>query len=73
MTEPAPPAGDRTSMFRTAAIFARDVKGVVSVGIYAVGVVVAYIHRFISYALYVAVAIIWFVPDRRTLTADEGD
>ena len=56
-----------------AAIFAKDVKGRISVAIYAVGIATAYIHPFISYALYAVVAIIWFIPDQRTLVADGED
>jgi len=36
-----------------------------SVGLYLTGVGVAFAEPWVSVALYVAVAIIWFVPDRR--------
>jgi uncharacterized membrane protein len=42
-----------------------DLKGYVSLALYAAGVVLAFVSPWISYGLYVAVAIIWFVPDRR--------
>ena len=42
-----------------------DVKGYASLGLYAAGVGLAFVSPWISYALYVAVSIMWFVPDRR--------
>ena len=42
-----------------------DVKGWLSLAMYAAAIPLAFENRWISYALYVAVALIWFVPDRR--------
>lgn len=42
-----------------------DVKGNASVALYAAGVGLAFVSPWISYALYVTVALVWFVPDRR--------
>ena len=42
-----------------------DVKGYVSLALYASGVVLSFVSPWIAYALYGAVAVIWFVPDRR--------
>ena len=42
-----------------------DVKGYVSIALYAAGVLLAFVTPWISYALYAAVAVMWFVPDRR--------
>jgi uncharacterized membrane protein len=42
-----------------------DVKGNISLVIYAAAVPLAFVSPWISYALYVAVALLWFVPDRR--------
>jgi uncharacterized membrane protein len=42
-----------------------DVKGNISLVIYTVAVPLAFVSPWISYALYVAVAVMWFVPDRR--------
>jgi len=42
-----------------------DVKGNISLVIYAAAVPLAFVSPWISYALYVAVALMWFVPDRR--------
>ena len=42
-----------------------DAKGYVSLAMYASGIPLAFVNRWIAYALYVGVALIWFVPDRR--------
>ncbi len=42
-----------------------DFKGKISVVIYAVAVPLAFILPGVSFALYVLVAMIWFIPDRR--------
>lgn len=42
-----------------------DLKGKASIGFYALGVVFATVSPWISYALYVVVALIWLIPDRR--------
>ena len=42
-----------------------DVKGYGSLVLYAAGVGLAFVRPWISYALYVAVAATWFIPDRR--------
>lgn len=44
---------------------ASDAKGYASLVMYAAGVGLAFVKPWISYALYAAVAIMWFVPDRR--------
>ena len=43
----------------------RDVKGRASLAIYAAATALAFVSPYISYVLFVAVAVIWFVPDRR--------
>lgn len=43
----------------------RDVKGKLSVVIYLVAIVLAFIAPWLSVALYVLAALIWLVPDRR--------
>ena len=48
-----------------AAAIGRDVKGRASLVIYAAATVLAFVSPWISYALFVTVAVIWFVPDRR--------
>lgn len=42
-----------------------DVKGNISLVVYAAAIPLAFVSPWISYALYVAVALLWFVPDRR--------
>ena len=43
----------------------RDVKGKASLVIYASAVAIAFVQPLISVVLYVTVAVIWFIPDRR--------
>jgi uncharacterized membrane protein len=43
----------------------KDRKGIASIAIYLLGVIAAIWSPWISLALYVIVAIMWFVPDRR--------
>ena len=42
-----------------------DAKGYASLAMYAAAIPLAFIDRWIAYALYVAVALTWLVPDRR--------
>ena len=42
-----------------------DIKGRISILIYLLAIGLAWVSPWISYALYVTVAVIWFVPDRR--------
>jgi uncharacterized membrane protein len=46
----------------------RDVKGLVSVLIYAVAIPLSFFQPYAACALYVLVAILWLVPDRRIET-----
>src|SRR6185295_11941437 len=43
----------------------KDQKGIVSVVIYVIAIVFAFINAWVSLALYAFVAMIWFIPDRR--------
>ena len=43
----------------------KDFKGKISMVIYAVAIPAAFLSHLISYALYIFVAILWLVPDRR--------
>jgi uncharacterized membrane protein len=43
----------------------RDVKGKLSVVLYIVAIAAAFLHQAISHTIYVAVALIWLIPDRR--------
>jgi uncharacterized membrane protein len=42
-----------------------DVKGKASLGIYVVAILFSFLNPWISIALYVVVAFMWFIPDRR--------
>jgi len=42
-----------------------DFKGKLSIAIYLVAVPLAFINQWVALALYAAVALIWFIPDRR--------
>jgi uncharacterized membrane protein len=48
-----------------AAAIGRDLKGKISPGLYAAALPAAFLNRWISVGLYVAVALIWLIPDRR--------
>ena len=43
----------------------RDLKGKTSLALYVLGIALAFFLPVVSLALYVAVAMIWFIPDRR--------
>ncbi len=45
--------------------FRSDFKGKVSVLLYCVAIPLAFVNRWLALAVYVAVALIWFVPDKR--------
>ena len=42
-----------------------DTKGYVSLAMYATAVPLAFVNEWFAYALYIGVALIWLVPDRR--------
>ena len=48
-----------------AAALGRDIKGKISPVLYGAGVGLAFVSPWISVVLYVVVALIWLVPDRR--------
>jgi uncharacterized membrane protein len=50
---------------RITAALGRDYKGIASPIIYAVGIGLAPIEPYLSYGCYVAVSLLWFIPDRR--------
>jgi uncharacterized membrane protein len=43
----------------------RDGKGKISVVIYAIGILFAFVNPVIAFLIYVLVAILWLIPDRR--------
>ena len=50
---------------RLARALGRDMKGKISLALYAAAIPLAFLNQWISDAIYVAVALIWLVPDRR--------
>jgi len=50
---------------RVAQSIGSDFKGLVSIGLYALAVGFAFVNQWVSDAIYVIVALMWFVPDRR--------
>ena len=42
-----------------------DIKGKISLILYAAAIVLAFVSPWISIAIYVMVAVMWLVPDRR--------
>ena len=50
---------------RLATALGRDLKGKLSLATYIVSVPAAFLNPWIAVALYIAVAFMWFVPDRR--------
>jgi uncharacterized membrane protein len=42
-----------------------DAKGYASLAMYATAIPLAFVDRWVAYALYVAVALVWLIPDRR--------
>ncbi|HSQ24202.1 MAG TPA: TMEM175 family protein [Pyrinomonadaceae bacterium] len=53
----------RDSVLATA--IGRDFKGKVSMVIYLVGIPLAFVRPWLAYAIYMFVAVMWLVPDRR--------
>jgi len=54
--------GDTSTLARA---LGGDFKGKVSVALYVAAIALAFVNRWLSLALYVAVAVMWLVPDRR--------
>jgi uncharacterized membrane protein len=54
----------------------RDLKGKLSPVLYALGIGLAFVDRWLSVAMYVIVALMWLIPDRRVeraLASDPGN
>jgi len=56
---------DRGPHSKLASVIGRDVKGLISTICYASGIGVSFFLPWLAGCLYVAVALIWLVPDRR--------
>ena len=50
---------------RLAVATGSDLKGKLSIVLYAAAIALAFVQPWISIALYVAVALMWLLPDRR--------
>jgi uncharacterized membrane protein len=50
------------------AALGRDLKGKISPVLYAAAIPGAFVDRWVAVALYVAVALMWLIPDRRLET-----
>jgi uncharacterized membrane protein len=50
---------------RLAAAVGRDLKGKLSPWLYCVGIALSFLNQWLGIAVYVVVALIWLVPDRR--------
>jgi len=59
---------------KLAAAVQDDVKGKISLGLYALAIPLAFVNELIADAIYVGVALLWLVPDRRieSVLAREG-
>jgi uncharacterized membrane protein len=42
-----------------------DIKGRISAGLYGVALFLVWINQWLAYGVYIAVALMWLVPDRR--------
>lgn len=47
----------------------RDIKGKLSIGIYLTGIALAFVHPYAGCGLYLVVAVMWLIPDRRIESA----
>jgi uncharacterized membrane protein len=50
---------------RLAEAVGKDIKGKASLAMYALSIPLAFVHPWIAIGLYIAVALMWLVPDRR--------
>lgn len=54
---------EKKSLFAKA--IGKDVKGKVSMALYIMGILLAFVHSWLAITMYIIVAAIWFIPDRR--------
>ena len=60
---------------KLAMAFGKDEKGKLSMALYSIGILFTFINQYIGFGLFVVVAIIWFIPDKRiekTLMKEQG-
>jgi uncharacterized membrane protein len=48
-----------------AAAIGRDFKGKLSLAFYAIGIIFSFVNPLVAFAIYVLVALMWLIPDRR--------
>lgn len=58
---------------RVAQAFGRDAKGKLSIVAYAAGIALAFLSPWVSIAIFVVVALVWLIPDRRIELAMHKD
>ncbi len=56
---------------RIGKVLGRDIKGQISVALYALGIGLAFIEPLLAYGVYALVSILWFIPDRRFAAAGD--
>jgi uncharacterized membrane protein len=54
--------GEQSLLGRT---LGADVKGRLSIAIYAAAILLSFFHRWLGFGLYWVVALMWLIPDRR--------
>jgi len=57
---------------RLAAAIGSDVKGRISIALYVSAIALAFVNQWLSDALYIVVALMWLVPDRRIESRANG-
>ena len=62
--------GDDSSLKKA---LGNDVKGKLSIVFYVIGIILSFFVPLISYILYIAVALMWIVPDRRIASELNAD
>jgi uncharacterized membrane protein len=58
---------------RIAELLGRDIKGKLSVVLYALGIALAFFQPLLAYGAYALVSIMWFIPDRRLAISGDKD
>lgn len=43
----------------------KDIKGILSLVLYLIGIGLSFVHPMLGFVIYVLVAMMWFIPDRR--------
>ncbi len=59
--------------FRLRAAIGRDIKGKISPALYATAVVLSFVNKWIALGIYVFVALMWLIPDKRIESIYESE